>query len=333
MPAHVTTCTRTLLVLATLVAVPTFNTAAPAVAQKLEHRLSNHVSQVAAVEHKPSHPEAPEDAARYIEAALTGEGYKVRRQQYEHHGHRVRNLEVSLINARSNKPPQRIFIVGAHYDFARGAPGANDNGSGMAAVLELARMLKGIRLSQGTELKFVFFVNEEPPCFSGEGTGSWQHASDLRMRTEPVETAPILDAIGSCISTSTSTSTNTRSSERYRPGLEKYYPNQGNFIAFVGTLESSELVRKTLAAFKAVSDFPAEGLVSASYVEGVTWSDHASNKRHGYPAIMITDTAFLGYPYYHSSHDTPGKLDYRNMALMVEGLAKVIEGIATPTRM
>jgi len=339
MPAHTTVYARTLIVLAALatvvalVALPISSTAAPARAQKLEHRLSNHVSKVAAVKHNTSQPTSLEDAARYIEAALAGEGYKVRRQEYEHDGHRVRNLEVSLINTRNNKPPRRIFIVGAHYDSACGAPSANNNdndndngsGSGTAAVLELARMLKGIRLSQGTELKFVFFVNQQRPYISAEGMGSWQHARDLRTREQPVAAALNLETIGD--------HTSTRNSQRYLPGLEKLYPTQGNFIAFVGTVKSSEMVRKTLAAFKATSNFPAQGLVSASYVEGVTWSDHTSYNRHGYPAIMITDTAFLRYPYYHSTHDTPGKPDYRNMALMVEGLARVIEGIATPTRM
>lgn len=297
---HLAACIKTICTLA-IVAVTTM--AAPPVlhpAQALEARLAGHVRHVATVEHNTSTPEALEDAAQYIEAALAAVGYSVKRQQYTHDGKQVRNLEVSLINTARRKAPERIFIVGAHYDSARGAPGANDNGSGTAAVLELARMLKGIRLNEGTELKFVFFVNEEPPYFGGEGMGSWQHAS---------------------------------SRQRYPPGLEKLYPNTGNFIAFVGTHASSELVRKALATFKAVSPFPAEGLATASYLEGVTWTDHTSYNRHGYPAIMITDTALLRYPYYHTAGDPPGKLDYSGMARVVDGLAKVIEGLAAPPRM
>jgi hypothetical protein len=291
----------------------------------LEHRLSQHVRQVASVEHNTNKPQALEDAANYIEAALAAEGYQVRRQQYTFDGHHVRNLEVSISNTVHQQTPAQVFIVGAHYDSARGAPGADDNGSGTAAVLELARMLKGIHLKPGTELKFVFFVNEEPPYFGGEGMGSWQHAKDLQARGQPVTAALILETIGYY--------TKGKDSQLYPPGLEKLYPNQGNFIAFVGTLETSDLVRSTLAAFKAASSFPAEGLASASYMEGVTWSDHTSYSRHGYPAIMITDTAFLRYPYYHTGKDTPDKLDYQSMAHVVEGLAKVIESMTAPVQM
>lgn len=305
-----------------LIAIATMSAPAP---PTLDQRLSQHVHKVASVEHNTSKPRALEDAARYIENALAAEGYSVRHQQYMADGVAVRNLEVSRINTVHNQAPQRIFIIGAHYDSARGAPGANDNGSGTAAVLELARMLKGIHLSPGTELKFVFFVNEEPPYFGGEDMGSWRHAKELQQRGQPVAAALILETIGYY--------SKGKDSQLYPPGLEKLYPNQGNFIAFVGTLETSDLVRSTLAAFKAASSFPAEGLASASYVEGVTWSDHTSYNRHGFPAIMITDTAFLRYPYYHTAKDTPEKLDYRSMAQVVEGLAKVIEAMTSPTQM
>ncbi len=322
MPTRLVAFVKTFFVLAIL-AVTTL--AAAPVPPSLQIRLAEHVRKVAAVEHNTSKPDALEDAARYIEVKLAALGYTVTRQQYIHDGKQVRNIEVSLINPIKGKAPERIFIVGAHYDSARGAPGANDNGSGTAAVLELARMLKGIQLSQGTELKFVFFVNEEPPYFGGEGMGSWQHAKALHESGQHVAAALILETIGYY--------SQARGSQRYPPGLEKLYPNTGNFIAFVGTQASAELVRKALAGFKAASQFPAEGLAAASYVEGVTWSDHTSYNRHGYPAIMITDTAFLRYPYYHTAQDTPDKLDYPSMARVVEGLAKVIEGMATPVRM
>lgn len=200
---------------------------------------------------RPAPPEqhsastTPDHAAGYIEARLAAQGYSVERRQYPHEGRQVRSLEVSLINVGRKQSPDRIFIIGAHYDAARGG--------GTAALLELARMLKGMHLGIGTELKFVFFINEEAPGFG-----------------------------------------------------DKY---QGNFIAFVGAHEASEKVRKTLAAFKAAGPAPA------------------------YPAIMITDTAFLRYPYHHAAQTTDGKLDYQNTARAVEALAKVIEGIAGPMQM
>lgn len=325
MRAFLTAFSKTIASLFALVLIAMATTAATSPQAPLTTRLERHVRTIASVEHNTRQPKALEQAALYIEQSLAAEGYAVRRQEYTYDGHRVRNLEVSIINSPGNKPPERIFIVGAHYDSAPGAPGANDNGSGTAAVLELARMLKGIRLSAGTELKFVFFVNEEPPYFMSEGMGSWQHARDLRERGQPVEAALILETIGYYA--------DAQDSQRYPPGLAKLYPNAGNFIAFVGTLGSSELVRKTLAAFRAASTFPAEGLAAPAYVEGVTLSDHSSYNRQGYPALMITDTAFLRYPYYHTAQDTPDKLDYASMSRVVQGLAKVIEGMAAPVRM
>ena len=312
-----------ILVAATLSACASM--AHAAASPQLAARLLQHVRQVASSEHNKSKPEALEAAARYIEVTLAAAGFTVQRQQYTHAGHKVRNIEVSVSNLRPGRPPERIFIIGAHYDSARGAPGANDNGSGTAALIELARLLKGTRPSEGTEIKFVFFVNEEPPDFRSEGMGSRQHARDMRRRSQPVEAARILETIGYY--------NNAKDSQRYPPGLSKLYPNSGNFIAFVGTLDSSALVRKTLASFKAASTFPAEGLAAPAFVEGVTFSDHWSYNQHGYPAIMITDTAFMRYPYYHTARDTPDKLDYASMARVVEGLARVIQKMAALIQM
>jgi len=296
--------------------------ALPADNQSLTARLEQHVRAIASVEHNTASPTALERAASYIEARLAGFGYQVRRQEYTYDGHPVRNIEVSLVHTKAIKGPQRIILVGAHYDSARGAPGANDNGSGTAALLELARMLKQTRLREGSELKFVFFVNQEPPYFLGDGMGSKRHAQDLRQRRQPVEAAIILETIGYY--------THAANSQRYPPGLEKHYPSTGNFIAFVGTTESTELVRNTLSAFRAMSDFPAHGLAAPARVAGVTLSDHASYKRMGYPALMVTDTAFMRYPHYHTAQDTPDKLDYPSLARVVQGLAKVVAGMVAP---
>ncbi len=291
---------------------------------ELATRLRNHVEAIASEEHNTARPRALEQAARHIEATLEGYGYRLRRQEYEADGQKVRNIEVSVSNTVASAKPERIFIVGAHYDSARGAPGANDNGSGTAAVLELARLLKTMQPGRGTEVKFVFFVNEEPPFFTGEEMGSMQHARALKRGGHNVAGALILETIGWY--------SQEKNSQKLPPGLEKQYPSTGNFIAFVGTLESSALVRQALAAFRAQSDFPAEGLAAPAHVMGVTLSDHSSYNRHGCPALMITDTAFLRYPYYHTAEDTPDKLDYASMARVVKGLARTIDALAGATK-
>jgi len=315
------TVTAVILVVVAILALPGTQTPLPGLSARLEH----HVRQIASAERNTETPQALEHAARYIEAALAEQGYAVRRQQYQAAGHQVRNIEASVSNPGRTDPPERLFIVGAHYDSARGSPGADDNGSGAAAVLELARLLKTVRLSRGTALMFVFFVNEEPPYFLGQDMGSMRHAAALRAHGRTVEAALMLDAVGYYVS--------VPGTQRDPAGLEQHYPSTGNFIAFAGTLEAAALVRNTLAAFRAASDFPAEGMAAPAYVEGVTLSDHTAYNRNGYPAIMVTDTAFLRYPYYHTAQDTPDKLDYASMARVVTGLARTIEALAAPRSM
>jgi hypothetical protein len=308
------------IVLLVLLALFSVTPSAAVPEPSLAERLRAHVTAIASTEHNTATPAKLEAAARYIEDTLHTEGYRVGRQEYEAGKHKVRNIEVSVANVAPHARPARIFIIGAHYDSAPGAPGANDNGSGTAAVLELARLLKNLRPSPGTEVKFVFFVNEEPPYFMGEEMGSMQHARKLHAEGQKVEAALILETIGYY--------SNARRSQKLPSGLEGRYPDTGNFIAFVGTLASSRLVQDSLAAFRNVSDFPAHGLAAPAYVQGVTLSDHSSYNRFGYPAIMITDTAFMRYPYYHTAEDTPDKIDYQSTARVVSGLARTIMALA-----
>jgi len=307
-----------LILVAVLTVTPTSIAATPAPA--LAERLRGHVVAIASREHNTRTPAELEKAAAYIETALVQAGYRPSRQEYAAGGQKVRNIEVSVSNVAAGKRPDRIFIVGAHYDSAQGAPGANDNGSGTAAVLELARLLKTMRPSVGTEVRFVLFVNEEPPYFMGEEMGSMVHAAEMKRQGQNVKAALVLETMGYY--------TDKPNTQRLPPGLEGRYPGTGNFIAFVGTLESSSLVREALAAFRASTDFPAHGLAAPAHTTGVTLSDHASYNRHGYPALMITDTAFMRYPYYHTAEDTPDKLDYEGMARVVDGLAKTIVALA-----
>jgi hypothetical protein len=308
------------IVVLVLLAMVTVNPGAAAPDLPLAARLRAHVSAIASSEHNTATPAELERAARYIEGVLRTEGYAIRRQEYRAGGQMVRNIEVSVANVAPNTKPARIFIVGAHYDSAPGAPGANDNGSGTAAVLELSRLLKDMRPSPGTEVKFVFFVNEEPPWFKGEEMGSMQHARRLHEEGQNVAGALVLETIGWY--------SQQRHSQQLPAGMEKRFPDTGNFIAFVGTLASSRLVQDALSAFRAASDFPAHGLAAPAYVQGVTLSDHSSYNHFGYPAIMITDTAFMRYPYYHTAEDTPDKLDYDSTARVVEGLARTIKALA-----
>ncbi len=316
MPAFSATI-RTTVILAAL----GLTQAASATEATLASNLERHVRKVASTEHNTRTPSQLAEAARYIENTLTEFGYKVDRQEYTFDAISVRNLEVSIANSAPGKLAERVYIVGAHYDSAQGAPGANDNGSGTAAVLELARMLKAVRPAAGTELKLVFYTNEEPPYFKGPNMGSMRHAKALREQGRNVAGALIIETIGYY--------SQAKNSQRYPTGLGWLYPSEGNFIAFVATTGSSSLLRKSLAAFRDAATFPSQGLIGPAFIPGVTFSDHWSYNQYDYPAIMITDTAFMRYPHYHTTDDTPDKLDYASMAQVVTGLAKVVQGMVT----
>jgi hypothetical protein len=316
---------KSILVLVILVLVAVFTMTPGAARPELAARLRAHVAAIATGEHDSADPARRETAARHIEAALAAQGYTVRQQQYKAGGQQVRNIEVSVANVAPHARPDRIFIVGAHYDPAPDSPAADDSGSGAAAVLELARLLRKMQPAQGTEVKFVFFVNEEPPWFLGEQAGSLRHRLVPRHARHGAGAAPGSEAAGGAIA-------QVRAGRRPASGLEAQYPESGNFIAFAGTRAASALVRQALAAFRSDADSEAEGLASPSYVEGVTLSDHASGNRAGDPALMITDTAFLRYPYFHTQ-DSDDKLDYEGMARVVKGLARTIGALAGGTRM
>lgn len=280
----------------------------------LAQRLSAHVTAIASVPHNTDHPAALEAVARYIEGRLQALGYGVERQEFEAVGQRVRNIHVAIGNDR---PGISSFVVGAHYDSAGIAPGANDNGSGTAAVLELARMLKDFRPAKHV-LRLVLFVNEERPHFGTETMGSLQFARMLVAR-ENVAGMISVETIGSYY--------DQPGTQEFPVPLNLVYRDTANFITFVGMPLSRGLVHAALGSFRRHAAFPSIGGVAHSFIRGIALSDHAAFHAHGVPAIMITDTAFFRYPHYHRVTDTPDKLDYERMARVTEGLARMLRDI------
>jgi len=261
------------------------------------------------------HPEALAAAARYIRETLAGEGYEVRAQRFESEGVTLENLEVEL---RGETAPAEIIVLGAHYDSYAGTPGANDNASGVAALLEIARLLADNRYPR--TLRLVAFANEEPPFFYSDAMGSALYARRSRERGERIEAMLALETIGWY--------TDQPASQRYPFPFSWFYPDTGNFIGFVGNLSSRGLVRRALARFRAGTAFPSEGVAAPGDMIGVHWSDHWSFWQQGYPAIMITDTALFRYPHYHAATDTADRLDYAGLARVTRGLAAVAVQLA-----
>ncbi len=253
------------------------------------------------------------DAARkYIAGQFESSGYQVKFHEYQLNGDAVANIEVELTGTSR---PKEIIIVGAHYDAVPGAPGANDNGSGVAAILELADRFKD-KSFQHT-VRFLAFVNEEPPNAMTGNMGSYVYAKKVAKDKENIIAMFSLETIGYF--------SDEIGSQNYPPFFNLFYPRKGNFIAFVSNLSSRGLVSKSIRSFRMHATFPSEGIAAPSFIPGISWSDHWSFWKHGYPAIMITDTAPYRYPAYHTSEDTPDKVDYEKMVYVVKGIEKMIQ--------
>ncbi len=285
---------------------------------QLTQRLQEHVRAVASTPHNVSHPEELERAAVYLEGALGGLGYEVYRQPFQADGQQVRNIDVVIESAEKSAS---TLVVGAHYDSYLHAPGANDNGTGTAGIVELARLLADLRGKSGLRIRLVLFVNEEPPFFKTDLMGSLVYAKRLKQSGEPVMGMLSLETLGFY--------SDEERSQAYPPPLGLLYPTKGNFVAFVGLTSSRHLVRRAVAAFRSVAPFPSVGGTAPGMIPGIDWSDHWSFEQVGIPALMVTDTAPFRYPHYHSSADLPDKVDYERLARVVSGLERVIRDWAT----
>jgi Zn-dependent M28 family amino/carboxypeptidase len=255
-------------------------------------------------------------AADFIEDSFSRVGLHTRRDSYQTGGQPCHNIEAEITG---NRP--EIIVIGAHYDSVFGSPGANDNGTGVAATLALARRFASAKPKQ--TLRFVAFVNEEPPYFLSGEMGSQVYARRCKERGDNISGMISLETIGYF--------SDAPNSQTYpSPGLGLFYPKVGNFIGFVSNVTSRALLRRVIAVFRKQGKIPSEAASLPAFVPGVSWSDQWSFWQQGYPAIMVTDTAPFRYPYYHSSNDTPDKLDYDRFTLVVSGMEKVIQELANP---
>jgi hypothetical protein len=287
----------------------------------LATNLKRHIEAIASREHNISHHSELEKAARTIETTLASYGYAVGRQEFDVDGETVRNIDV-VIEPRAAVADPEVIVVGAHYDSARGTAGANDNGSGTAAVLELARMLRDRQGATARRVRLVLFVNEEPPYSKTADMGSLHYAQALAERRERVVAMYSLETIGFYSS--------APGSQRYPALFNLLFPDRGDFIAFVGTLGARALVWDTIRSFRSHTAFPSIGGVAPAAIPGIDWSDHWSFGQYGFPAMMVTDTAPYRYPHYHRSTDTPDKVDVDSVARVVKGMERVIRDRLAP---
>jgi Zn-dependent M28 family amino/carboxypeptidase len=260
-------------------------------------------------------PEALRAAETFIVEEWRAQGYRVTRHPYPVNGTSWSNLEVERPGRRR---PGEILLLGAHYDSVIGSPGADDNASGVAALLDVSRRFTAIEPER--TVRFVAFVNEEPPLFLTPAMGSRVYAAMARERGDRIALMICLESLGYY--------RDDPGSQHYPPLLGLCYPTRGSFVALVSNLRSRRALRALVARFRARCDVPVEYLSAPALVPGVGWSDHAAFWREGYRAVMVTDTAFYRYPWYHTSEDMPDRLDHAVLARVAEGLAGSVADLA-----
>ena len=284
---------------------------------ELAGRLATHVNYLSGTigERNVRRPESLHAVIEYASDEFRRAGYTLLERPYSLDGRKVSNLEATLTGSDSSG---ETVIVGAHYDSVAETVGADDNATGVAAVLELARMLQASKLHKS--VRFVLFVNEEPPYFQTNLMGSLVYARQLKHDRVAVSAMLSLEMLGYY--------SDTPYSQKYPASLSLFYPSRGDFIGFVGNSQSGDLVHRTVRRFRETTPFPSEGLAAPAEWPGVGWSDHWSFWQTDYPAIMITDTALFRNPFYHTARDTADKLDFEKMARVVEGVRRIVDALA-----
>lgn len=255
-------------------------------------------------------------AAEFIESSLTKAGCSVTRQTYTVDDVPCSNLEVKIAGT---KHPDQIVIIGSHYDSVYGCPGANDNATAVAANLALARHFAD--KNPDLTLRFLFFVNEEPPFFQTPDMGSTVYAKKCKDNNENIVAMLSLETLGYY--------SDQPNSQKYPLPLTLFYPSTADFIAFVSNPSSRKLLHRVVSTFRQNCKFPSESGAIPSFLAGIAWSDHYSFWQQGYPALMVTDTAPFRYPYYHEPGDTVDKINFDNLARVTTGLKAVINELTT----
>ena len=257
-----------------------------------------------------------EKAESYIEKYWTEAGLLVKKEEFLVDGLRVANI---LTEFKGEAQPDEIILIGAHYDsVGTTCPGANDNCSGVAALLELAVQFR--LLSPQRTIRFIAFVNEELPYYKTEFMGSDIHARNAKKRNEKIIGMMSLETIGYY--------SDEPNSQKYPFPYNFILPDRGDFIAFIGNIRSIFFLRRVASTFRSHTKFPLLSVAALAFINGISWSDHWAFWKQGYKGLMITDTAPFRYPHYHLDTDTFDKLDYERMVKVICGLEFVIKELA-----
>lgn len=284
-------------------------------ATDIESNLRVHVQKLAN-DIGERHFEAPnslEQTIQYIESKFVDYGYTPQK-------HPVAADYFNIVaEKKGNLEPDKIIVIGAHFDTVWLSPGADDNASGIAVLLELAHIMA--KYDTDNTIRFVAFTNEEQPFANTELMGSRVEAVNSARKQENIDVMFSLEMLGFYSS--------EPGSQHYPSPLNWFYPDTADFIAMISNISSAQSLLSALHEYRKQATFPMQGLImSEKLVPDIRRSDHAQYWDVGYPAIMITDTAFYRNPYYHTVGDLPRMLDYRSMANVTLGLAGMTLGFA-----
>ena len=270
----------------------------------------NQLNEFAKTPHNFMYPKELEKTKNFLIKELELYGYEVNKQEYGQQ--KFTNLEVII---KADKESKGTIVIGAHYDSETDTPGANDNGSGVVMLLDLAKRLKDLKTDY--ELRIVFFVNEEPPFFRQPDMGSTVYVDDLIKKQVNIKAAYIFDTVGYYFE--------EEGTQHYPLLFAPFFPDKANFVAFVSGLASRDLLKETVKTFREDAKIASEGVSAPTYIQGIDFSDHLSFYKYNIPALMITDTAFFRSKTYHQVTDTPEKLNYEKMVLVTDGLEKTFK--------
>ncbi len=300
----------------------------------LQERLRSHVARLAGEigERHFARRDALDLAVETIRASLQGSGYEPELDSFTVTEPRlltlfrtnaaqkqmVKNASFQNILATLPGKTKEMIVVGAHYDTVIGTPGADDNASGVAVLLETARLLRPETFEK--TVRFVAFANEEPPFFRTADMGSARYVRSAQERHDRISGMICLEMLGFY--------TEAARTQTYPPFLGFWYPDRGNFIAITGNLSSRPLVLRVASAFRKYARIPVEQLSAPGFVPGLDFSDQLNFWRARIPAVMITDTAFYRNPHYHRATDVPNTLRYDLMAEVAKGVCAAVRDLA-----
>lgn len=311
--------TRVVLVTATLlvagcyfVAQPSTRSNEPSEKKSDPERLRRHVVALSETFHPRdwTHPENLNRCAQYIADEMKAAGASVETQDFSVRGKTYRN-----VIGRFGADKSKRMIIGAHYDSCADTPGADDNASGVAGLLELARLIGKEQPDCGVEL--VAYTLEEPPFFGGPEMGSAIHAASVASEKDRIIGVIVLEMIGYF--------SDEPGSQAYPlPFMKAHYPDKGDFITVVSRWSEGGLISEVKAGMKGTTDLPVYSFRGPASLQGIDFSDHRNYWPHDIPAVMVTNTAFYRNRNYHTPHDTADRLDYDRMGKVVVGVYEAI---------